>query len=290
MEKKPGSRRAPLALVENNRWKRECPPEKENRSPQTWGTRPRRSEGTSIKSPQRVQTLELVGGLESIEQAKDLQDACMKNGSMLQSVLDKIGFHGSVEDESSNIQSARSYKVVMSMSSIAANGECRMYSIALESTRELSKTQEKRLLHVFAKHEASGFLEWLAGAKGWRFDCTKSKSKTGPAWKRRYVLQLNTLQSCFTLFASDEQKYFFVDEKKRMVWRKHEELTEIVSDIRVWIETIKPSELTSRLLRNSNSGPDSPVHWAHHHPVSIRVVSEVLRASSRLLTLPPRSF
>ncbi|KAL7526131.1 hypothetical protein ACHAXR_001334 [Thalassiosira sp. AJA248-18] len=133
--------------------------------------------------------------------------------------------------------------------------------VVLEFTRELSRTQESKLLEVFAKHDTVGYLEWLGGATGWRFDIV-SESKS---WKRSFVIKLNTLQSVFTLFAKDEHKYHFAKEK-RMVWRKHEELTEIVSDIRVWIEIIVPSDLTRRLLRSSNKGPDSVVHWAHHHP------------------------
>ena len=91
--------------------------------------------------------------------------------------------------------------------------------------------------------------------RGWRFD-------NAGRWKARIVLQLNTLQDVFKLFAHDSEKYYFPLEKKRMVWRKHNELTEIVSDIRVWMEhmNIESCELSRKMLRNSNSGPDSLVH------------------------------
>ena len=57
-----------------------------------------------------------------------------------------------------------------------------------------------------------------------------------------------------------------------MMWRKQNELTDVVNDIRVWVETITPeTELTRRLLRNSSHGPNSLVHWAHHSPVSFCV-------------------
>jgi len=229
---------------------------------------------TDTASPIRVHTLKLIGGVESFECAKDLHEACLTSDSMLQYTLDKIGFHGSVDDENSNINSTSSYKVLVKNSCIDASDK-NEYSIVLEFTREMSQRKKSKLLEVFddRKINATGFLEWLGGAKGWRFDCAKKKSVS---WKRRFVIQLNMLQSVFTLFADPNQKFFFVDEP-RMVWRKHNELTEIVSDIRVWIETIRPSDLTRRLLRNSSSGPDSPVHWAHHHPVTdypLTVVSE----------------
>ncbi|KAL3767404.1 hypothetical protein ACHAW5_007664 [Stephanodiscus triporus] len=131
-----------------------------------------------------------------------------------------------------------------------------------------------KLLEVFAKYESAGFLEWLGGAKGWRFDCPVTE---GPSWKKCAVIQLNTLQGVFKLFAKDAQKYFF-ENSQRMAWRKQDELTDVVNDVRVWIETITPrSELTRKMLRNSSTGPDSLVHWAHHHPQTyhpLTVVSE----------------
>jgi hypothetical protein len=40
-----------------------------------------------------------------------------------------------------------------------------------------------------------------------------------------------------------------------------------MKDIRVWLETL-PGNHARTLLRNSSKGPDSPVHWAHHHPLN----------------------
>lgn len=202
-------------------------------------------------SSPRIYTLELVGGIKSIEKANDIRDACLKNESVLSTVLEKIRLHSADEEE----PSVNNYSVEI----IRGNEES---SIVLKLSRKVNWYQKNKLLEMFSKSNVSGFTEWLAGAKGWRFEISEK------SWKKRFVVQLNTLQSVFTLVAPDEQKYFFVSEKKRMVWRKHDELTEIVSDIRVWMETLTPSDLTHRMLRSSNNGPDSPVHWAHHHPVS----------------------
>lgn len=190
--------------------------------------------------------------------ARDLHLACLSRESVLPDVLGRVGFHGSLVDVNSNINSSRSYKIVVNKSSSTDTGngnQQSMYSIAIQSSRKMSESQKTKLKQVFDKREKPGFLEWLGGIKGWRFDCPKTEQLV--SWKRRFVVQLNTLQSVFTLFAMDEQKYFFVDEKKRMVWRKQNELTEVVSDIRVWLECMRSSsKLTRKLLRNSSTGPD----------------------------------
>jgi len=252
------------------------PPRGDNDSNEHWeGSRgPGSSYSASGRMPDgkptiRLREVKLTEGL-SFEYANDLRDACIRDGSMLQTFLDKIGFQGSLKGDDSKFDSSINYEVIVRRSPAAID-----YSLVFESTRELNRNQNFQLCRVFAKHKATGFLEWLGGAsKGWRFDSNTESSKS---WKRRFVVQLNSLQGIFTLFARDGQKYFFVEEKKRMVWRKHAELTEIVSDIRVWIEILKSSDLTRRLLRNSGSGPDSPVHWAHHHPATdypLTVVTE----------------
>mmetsp|Transcript_44425 Transcript_44425/g.93268 ORF Transcript_44425/g.93268 Transcript_44425/m.93268 type:complete len:419 (-) Transcript_44425:135-1391(-) len=243
--------------------------------------RPCSSSGASgkntVSSPSHVHTLKLVAGLDSFEYAKSLRVACIVSDSMLPITLQKIGCHGSINDENANINGTKSYKVIIKESSDSTKSKC--YAVVFESRYKLTRNQTSKLLEVFAKHQYCGFLEWLAGAKGWRYEeCSNEKSVS---WKRRFVIQLNTLQSVYTLFAKPEQKFYFAEEKKRMVWRKHTELTEIVSDIRVWIEIIKPfSDLTRRrLLRNSSFGPDSPVHWAHHHPQTGYPLTVVTKAT-----------
>ena len=207
--------------------------------------------------------IDLMTGFDSVERAESLRDACHAKCSMLHTVLDKIGFRGSLVDENSNINGVRCYKVVIKKLHIASNDR---YSIILEYSAEVtfSEYRMRKLLAIFSKHRSAGFLEWLGGAKGWKFDCPTTE---GASWKKCAVIQLNTLQEVFKLFAIDSQKYFF-EGSQRMVWRKQNELTDVVNDIRVWIETITPqSELTRKMLRNSSTGPDSLVHWAHHHPV-----------------------
>ena len=207
--------------------------------------------------------IDLMTGFDSVERAESLRVACHAKCSMLHTVLDKVGFRGSLVDENSNINGVRCYKVVIKKLHIASNDR---YSIILEYSAEVtfSEYRMRKLLAIFSKHRSAGFLEWLGGAKGWKFDCPTTE---GASWKKCAVIQLNTLQEVFKLFAIDSQKYFF-EGSQRMVWRKQNELTDVVNDIRVWIETITPqSELTRKMLRNSSTGPDSLVHWAHHHPV-----------------------
>ena len=218
------------------------------------------------KSQSRAHTVELVRGLESIDHAKGVLNACLAKDSMLQFTLDRVGFHYHVKDEKSNINTSNSYDI---KTRTTAEGKRQYeYSVVLEYYGlEMKRGQKDKLQEVFAKYHSPGFVDWLGGAKGWRFDCKKIDRVS---WKRRYVFQLNTLQSIWKLFAPGDQMYFFLDEKKRMIWRKHPELTEIVSDARVWVEyidNVRPSGLTRQLLRNSSYGPDCLVHWAHHHPV-----------------------
>lgn len=226
----------------------------------------------------------------SREEAMSLCHACHKPDSMLQVTLDRIGVYSSgIENSTSNIKSINGYKVVVKAHdktytsiSVTDTKSEQLYSVVLELSKELGTSQTNRLLEVFDKHIAVGFAEWLGGASGWRFDCPKGDRPT--SWKRQYVLQLNTLQSVFTLFAPPAQKYFFVGEMKKMTWCKQDELTDHVSSIRVWIETIPRTNLSQRLLRTSTFGPESPVHWAHHHPLTNYPLTVVTSSSMSELT------
>ena len=248
---------------ETNGWK-----QKENINIKPNCIHPNRPSGVGMISAKKVNSLsliriELISGLDSVERAESLCNACRAKCSMLHTVLDKIGFRGSLVDENSNINGVRCYKVMVKKLHTASNDR---YSIIFEYSAEekIPEYRMRKLLAIFTKHSSAGFLEWLGGAKGWRFDCPTTE---GASWKKCAVIQLNTLQEVFKLFAVDSQKYFF-ENSQRMVWRKQNELTDVVNDIRVWIETITPqSELTRKMLRNSSTGPESLVHWAHHHPV-----------------------
>lgn len=218
-------------------------------------------------------TVELMGGLD-FAQAVALRNACYNPSSMLQCVLVKIHYQVRLVDASSNIDGGHCDRVVVKKLHNTTNDE---YSIIFEYSAKIQLPfhQIRMLQDVFAKHKCAGFLEWLRGDTGWKYDTTD-----GALWKQRVKTQLNILQGVHTLFAVNEQKYFN-GKSGRMTWRKQKELTDVVSDIRVWIETIEPqTELTRRLLRNSRRGPDSLVHWAHHHPNTtqypLTVVTELL--------------
>ena len=126
----------------------------------------------------------------------------------------------------------------------------------------MSRAQQEKVRRIFANYRVEGFINWLRGEKGWRYSTIGNTH-----WKKISLLQLNTLQSVWTLFAPDEQKYY--DKKKRRTtWRKQQQLTEAVSDLRLWLEILDDTRTGTvrQMLRTSDVGPDSLVHWAHHHP------------------------
>jgi hypothetical protein len=124
------------------------------------------------------------------------------------------------------------------------------------------------LLHaanrIFEKKYCSGFLPWLGGEKGWRFDDDATQ------WKQGYLFMLNSLQEVFKLYAPDNVLYV-QGTSKALTWKKATSLQSAVHDIRKWMEVICPQ---NELLRTSKYGPDAPIHWAAHghdnrYPITI---------------------
>jgi hypothetical protein len=211
------------------------------------------------KFNQRHLRLELVGEL-SKEQANQFQQMCEKEDSIFHKKLEHFGVFDKIDF---------SYKITVEH---RIKGPCIEYILVLRTPSELYYGQKRKFRSIFDNRKSMGFTEWLGGATGWRFHSTPDNK-----WKRGAVFKLNTLQSVFTLFAPDEQKYLFPNESKKLAWKKQTELTSAVSDIRVWIESINPTSLTRRLLKSSNDGPNAPVNWAHHHPMNsypLTVVTE----------------
>mmetsp|Transcript_31366 Transcript_31366/g.66313 ORF Transcript_31366/g.66313 Transcript_31366/m.66313 type:complete len:321 (+) Transcript_31366:518-1480(+) len=205
-------------------------------------------------------SLILVEGIESMEEACQLLVACKKSGSMLRDKIETVS--GELD-----------FRITVE---VREKGKM---DLVVHTNWELCYGQKKRIQSIFEARCTVGYLDWFGGATGWRFDTT-TKSGEGSSWKRRAVVKLNTLQSVFALLAPDEQKYLFPYESKKLTWKKHAELTSIVSDIWVWLESITPkSPVVKKLLRNSQSGPDTPVNWAHHHPSNdypLTVVTDAL--------------
>ncbi|KAL7469072.1 hypothetical protein ACHAXS_009328 [Conticribra weissflogii] len=205
-------------------------------------------------------SLTLIEDLESMEEACQLLVACEKSGSMLRDKIEAVS-------------GERDFRMMVE---VREKGNV---DLVVYTSWELRYGQKKSIRSIFDTRDTVGYLDWLGGATGWKFDTTMASGEGG-SWKRRAVVMLNTLQSVFALFAPDEQKYLFPNESKKLTWKKHAELTSIVSDVRVWLESITPkSPLVKKLLRNSRSGPDTPVNWAHHHPSNdypLTVVTEAL--------------
>ncbi len=134
--------------------------------------------------------------------------------------FDNFGFHGSLFDENANINGRSWYTV--DVKTHTATNENKRYAIVFEYSAEetISTNRMRRLLAVFAKHELPGFVEWLGGARGWRFDDCHYTAVDGggggasPAWKRLVVIKPNTLQEVFELFPD---KKYMIENTKRMV-------------------------------------------------------------------------
>ena len=116
----------------------------------------------------------------------------------------------------------------------------------------MTTDQREKIVSIFDSYTSVGFLDWLSGERGWKFHNPPSDAVGSTVWKKHIVTKLNILQGVHSLFAPVTQKYFF-GSSGRMMWRKQNELTDVVYGIRVWVETITPeTELTRRLLRNSS--------------------------------------
>lgn len=142
-----------------------------------------------------------------------------------------------------------------------------LYTLLLETETPLRNKERDTLKRIFAKRSLNGFNVWLGGKKGWHYEedgTDRDKFK----WKTSFVIILNSLQDVFKLFAPKYQQ--FMPDSKEMTWRKGSNLKSCVSDIRVWMETLRPYPVVNDLLRNSKYGPDAPIHWSHHHPRSMR--------------------
>jgi len=176
-------------------------------------------------------------------------------------ILEKAGLHYRLVADNFNSSSIRHCKV-----KVRKQGDNK-YAIVFEYSAEgqqFPSYQMSKLKAVFQKHTCAGFLNWLSGATGWKYDITD-----GTKWKTCVVAKLNSLQGVHSIFAKDRTQKYFFGKSGRMTWRRQSELTDVVSDIRQWIEflsQVRETQLTRQLLRNSSSGPDNLVHWAYHHP------------------------
>jgi hypothetical protein len=234
-------------------------------------------------------TFDLMVGLEKLDDAVSLHNACCKEGSMMRYVLNKVVGYKLLSEQyvysplQHNVTNSCMVMIKNINTTINDNNKIGHFSIVLDyiAGRTMPTYQIKKIVSMFDNYTSPGYLDWLSGERGWKFynppsDAAGSSSST--VWKKRIVTKLNILQGVHSLFAPITQKYFF-GSNGRMVWRKQNELTDVVNDIRVWIETIKPkTDLIRQLLRNSSYGPNSLVHWAHHHPHAdfpLTVVSEV---------------
>ena len=195
--------------------------------------------------------------------AESLKIACTTTNSLFRERLQDMGV---VSD----------FDVLVMSSYTAKNGDM-MYNMSISTREQLTVTQSTQLRGIFSSFGKIGFMEWLVGAKGWRFENVDG-SPDGLKWKHSVLLKLNCLQDVFKNFAPDQQKYVFVGSK-RYTWRKASELQLAVSDIRMWLETLDQTPLVKKLLCNSFKGPDSCVHWAHHHPLNQYPLTVVTKES-----------
>jgi hypothetical protein len=202
-----------------------------------------------------------------LDYAKLMQEACLSTGNMLRKALQTFKY-------------SDSYTVKLE------SGGKNMYSIVLQLSRQLDRYQEMKLKDIFAKHKYEGFLSWFSGKTGWYY------SPGVNSWGQNIIARLNDLQSVVKEYAPPELLYCFPGESKFLIWCKRQDLWRCVIDVRFFVERAKtklPDTSSARqlkrcLLQNSDDGPDSLVHWAHHDPVSLFAC---LPAFTLLFVAPP---
>jgi len=192
----------------------------------------------------------LLNNLE-LDYAKLIQEACLSTCNMLRKTLQAFKY-------------SDSYTVELERGK-------NMYSVVLQLSRQLDRYQEMKLKDIFAKHKSEGFLSWFNGKTGWYY------SPGVNDWGQNIIARLNELQSVVKEHAPPELLYCFPGESKFLIWCKRQDLWRCVIDVRFFVERAKtklPDTTSARklkrcLLQNSDDGPDSLVHWAHHDPVSL---------------------
>eukprot|EP00984_Skeletonema_dohrnii_P006234 scaffold2239_cov114-Skeletonema_dohrnii-CCMP3373.AAC.15 len=205
-----------------------------------------------------LHVLVLLSNLE-LDYAKLLQEACNSTGNMLRKTLQAIKY-----PDSYTVKLERSGKNV--------------YALVLQLSRQLDRYHEMKLKDIYAKHKCEGFAKWLGGMTGWYYSPGVNE------WGQFIIARLNDLQSVVKTYAPPELLYCFPGESKTLVWCKRQDLWRCVIDVRFFVERAKkklPGTSSARrlkLLQNSDDGPDSLVHWAHHDPQNnypLTVVTEV---------------
>jgi hypothetical protein len=141
-------------------------------------------------------------------------------------------------------------------------------TLFFEADGHIRRREQDGLKRLFRGHSKLGFLEWLGGAKGWRFEEYGSGQDLFK-WSKDFVVVFNSLQDVFKLLAPKNQLYL-PNTNRELIWKKQNNLKACVADVRVWLETLPRNRVLNALFTNSNEGPHSPLHWAHHHPQSKR--------------------
>ena len=201
-----------------------------------------------------------------LDHAKLLQEACLSIGSMLRKKL-------------------QTFKYSDSFTVTLEKGGKKMYTIVLQLSQQLDRYQDTKLKDIFAKHKCEGFVPWLSGKTGWYF------SPGANEWGKSIISRLNDLQGVVRAFAPPELLYGFPGESKLLIWCKRQDLWRCVNDVRFFVERAKTKlpdtsharRLKRCLLLNSDDGPDSLVHWAHHDPQNNYPLTVVTEASMRRL-------
>lgn len=203
-----------------------------------------------------------------LDYAKRMQKACVSNNNMLCKTLQAFKF------SNDTVKLERGGK--------------NMYTIVLKLSKQLDRYLEMKLKDIFAKHKCEGFESWFSGATGWYYSPGVSE------WGQIIIARLNDLQSVVKSFAPPDLMYCFPGESKILVWCKRSDLWRCVIDVRFFVERAKkklPDTPSARrlkrcLLQNSDDGPDSLVHWAHHDPQNTYPLTVVTEESmGRLVEL-----
>ena len=188
----------------------------------------------------------------------------------------------------------------------------KFFCFRLEFTSS-TKTDEKLCWDVkdmFRPLQFEGWLDWISGAKGWRWGNKKS-------WGSRQDIidALNKLQDVYKTLTSKVPELRYRQGKKEMWNKAPSDLADAVHDVRIVLEVLyyfndemspsgkSPGILSERgtglmspssrwktimksvkkLMRSSKCGPDVPVQWAAHAPLNRYPIVVVTRPTQEEL-------
>jgi len=187
------------------------------------------------------------------------------------------------------------FRIAFSGTSLVLNSR-REFTVVMKERTKMFRFQEKQMLQ---KNHLKGWLEWLQGRRGWVIDTDKSPYvQYYRDLHEVYDVKVRTLMKHVNEDTKKALRLLYYNENQQTLWKKAsktQSLHNAVGMIRPFLEVVKffctdswekwvslpwlMPALTlkqckwriervtfhvQKLMRNSDWGPDSPVHWAAH--------------------------